>query len=107
MGIKKAAIYTRVSTTEQHPEMQTRELVNYVKLRGWNLYKEYCDQGIWRHRAPSSARCPVGGLSSQEDRHRGGLEVRQIRAVTQATAERLGVAGELSKHRVRVMHWKR
>jgi DNA invertase Pin-like site-specific DNA recombinase len=46
MGIKKAAIYTRVSTLDQHPEMQRQELVQYVKRRGWCLYKEYSDKGV-------------------------------------------------------------
>jgi len=46
MGIKKAAVYTRVSTMDQHPDMQKQELVDYVKRRGWSLYKEYCDKGV-------------------------------------------------------------
>jgi len=46
MGMRKAAIYTRVSTLDQHPEMQQKELVEYVKRRGWSLYKEYSDKGI-------------------------------------------------------------
>jgi DNA invertase Pin-like site-specific DNA recombinase len=46
VGIKKAAIYTRVSTMDQHPEMQKRELVDYVKRRGWSLCKEYSDKGV-------------------------------------------------------------
>jgi DNA invertase Pin-like site-specific DNA recombinase len=46
MKIQKAAIYTRVSTTDQHPEMQEAELVEYVKRRGWSLYKEYSDKGV-------------------------------------------------------------
>ena len=46
MGIKKVAIYTRVSTMDQHPEMQRQELVDYVKRRGWSLYKEYSDKGV-------------------------------------------------------------
>jgi DNA invertase Pin-like site-specific DNA recombinase len=46
MGIKKAAIYTRVSTVDQHPEMQQQELVEYVKRRGWSFYKEYPDKGM-------------------------------------------------------------
>jgi DNA invertase Pin-like site-specific DNA recombinase len=46
MGVKKAAIYTRVSTFDQHPEMQQQELVEYVKRRGWSLYKVYSDKGI-------------------------------------------------------------
>jgi DNA invertase Pin-like site-specific DNA recombinase len=46
MGIKKAAIYSRVSTMDQHPEMQKGELVDYVKRRGWSLCKEYSDKGV-------------------------------------------------------------
>jgi DNA invertase Pin-like site-specific DNA recombinase len=46
MGIKKAAIYTRVSTMDQHPEMQKEELVDYVRRRGWSLHKAYGDKGV-------------------------------------------------------------
>jgi DNA invertase Pin-like site-specific DNA recombinase len=46
MGIRKAAIYTRVSSLDQHPEMQKAELVDYVKRRGWNLCKVYTDKGV-------------------------------------------------------------
>jgi DNA invertase Pin-like site-specific DNA recombinase len=43
---KRAVIYTRVSTLDQHPELQQKELVEYVKRRGWSLYKEYSDKGV-------------------------------------------------------------
>jgi DNA invertase Pin-like site-specific DNA recombinase len=46
MVMKKAAIYSRVSTFDQHPEMQQEELVDYVKRRGWAPFKEYTDKGI-------------------------------------------------------------
>src|SRR5437868_11975438 len=46
MKIKRAGIYTRVITTDQHPEIQQRELVAYVKRRGWTQYRVYCDKGI-------------------------------------------------------------
>lgn len=42
----RAAIYTRVSTNDQNPEMQRDELLEYIRRRGWILYKEYCDKGI-------------------------------------------------------------
>jgi DNA invertase Pin-like site-specific DNA recombinase len=45
-GASKVAIYTRVSTFDQHPEMQDRELTEYVKRRGWSLYKVYSDKGV-------------------------------------------------------------
>jgi DNA invertase Pin-like site-specific DNA recombinase len=46
METKRVALYTRVSTSDQHPEMQERELAEYVKRRGWSLCKGYCDKGI-------------------------------------------------------------
>src|SRR6266849_3854862 len=46
MEKKTAAIYTRVSTADQHPEMQRNELLKYVKRRGWRVCKEYCDKGV-------------------------------------------------------------
>ena len=44
--MKRVAIYTRVSTTDQHPEMQQQELVRYVASRNWTLYKVYSDKGV-------------------------------------------------------------
>jgi DNA invertase Pin-like site-specific DNA recombinase len=41
----QAAIYARVSTTEQTCEMQVRELREYAARRGWNLVNEYVDTG--------------------------------------------------------------
>lgn len=42
----KIAIYTRVSTQDQSVEMQTSDLKRYCDLRGFEIYKEYSDQGI-------------------------------------------------------------
>ena len=33
----KAAIYARVSTTDQNNEIQVRELTEYISRRGWTL----------------------------------------------------------------------
>ncbi len=46
MKAKRAGIYTRVSTSDQHPEMQERELVDYARRRNWNIHKVYCDKGV-------------------------------------------------------------
>jgi len=46
MKAKRVGIYTRVSTTDQHPEMQEQELLEYVKRRNWEVHKIYCDKGI-------------------------------------------------------------
>jgi DNA invertase Pin-like site-specific DNA recombinase len=41
-----AGIYARASTAEQHPEYQTRELIEYVKRRNWRIYRIYTDKGV-------------------------------------------------------------
>jgi putative DNA-invertase from lambdoid prophage Rac len=41
----KAAIYARVSTTDQNCDTQLRELREYAKRRGWDLADEYVDRG--------------------------------------------------------------
>jgi DNA invertase Pin-like site-specific DNA recombinase len=42
----RAALYTRVSTTDQHCENQTRELRAYCQARDWTIIPEYSDQGF-------------------------------------------------------------
>lgn len=42
--VKKVALYTRVSSTDQSPKMQESELVEYVSRGGWSLYKVYSDK---------------------------------------------------------------
>jgi DNA invertase Pin-like site-specific DNA recombinase len=39
-----AAIYARVSTSDQHNEIQIRELTEYIERRGWKLAGVYQDQ---------------------------------------------------------------
>ena len=44
----RVAIYARVSTANngQDPAVQTRELLEYIKRRGWELAGEYVDVGV-------------------------------------------------------------
>jgi site-specific DNA recombinase len=42
----KAAIYARVSTTNQSLGPQLTDLKRYAKARGINVYKVYADKGI-------------------------------------------------------------
>src|ERR1035437_10950814 len=44
MKLKRAAIYTRVSTLDQHPEMQEQR--DYVARRNWTLHQVYTDKGV-------------------------------------------------------------
>ena len=41
----KAAVYARVSTLDQEPENQLRELRRYTEARGWTAV-EYVDRGV-------------------------------------------------------------
>jgi DNA invertase Pin-like site-specific DNA recombinase len=45
-GIRRAAIYARVSTGGQDPALQLRELREYCKARGWEIHEEYVDHGV-------------------------------------------------------------
>lgn len=46
MRTMTAAIYARVSTTDQNCEMQLRELREYCGRRGWTIHEEYVDTGF-------------------------------------------------------------
>lgn len=43
---KRAAIYARVSTTEQCTDMQIAELRELAQRRGWQVACEYVDEGV-------------------------------------------------------------
>ncbi len=40
---KRVAIYARVSTGEQSPELQLRELRDFAERRGFAVHREYVD----------------------------------------------------------------
>jgi len=44
--MKKAAIYVRVSTPDQHPESQLYDLRQLALQRGFEVVQEYTDHGI-------------------------------------------------------------
>jgi DNA invertase Pin-like site-specific DNA recombinase len=46
MTMKRAALYLRVSTVDQHPETQGIELRQFAKLRGYEIVHEYIDHGV-------------------------------------------------------------
>ena len=43
---KRIAIYARVSTTDQSTDSQLLDLRRYTRERGWQIFNEYCDNGI-------------------------------------------------------------
>jgi DNA invertase Pin-like site-specific DNA recombinase len=42
--MKRAAVYTRVSTLDQHPETQLHDLHQMAAQRGYEIVKEYVDR---------------------------------------------------------------
>jgi DNA invertase Pin-like site-specific DNA recombinase len=44
--MKRAALYLRVSTVDQHPETQRLELLRLAEQRGFEIIEEYVDQGV-------------------------------------------------------------
>jgi DNA invertase Pin-like site-specific DNA recombinase len=44
--VKRAALYCRVSTIDQHPETQLGELHNFAVQRGFQIVWEYTDHGF-------------------------------------------------------------
>ena len=41
-----AALYARVSTTDQTCENQLLELRRYCEARGWRVFREFVDTGV-------------------------------------------------------------
>jgi DNA invertase Pin-like site-specific DNA recombinase len=72
----KAAIYARVSTTEQNPEMQLTALREYAGRRGFTVFKEYVDQvtGNLDKRKKSKRRAPAF-TAMMEDAHQRRFDV--------------------------------
>ncbi len=49
--MKRTAVYTRVSTYDQHPETQLADLRQLAAQRGLEIVAEYCDRGVSGTRA--------------------------------------------------------
>jgi len=65
--MKRAALYIRVSTLDQHPETQQHELRQFASQRGFEIVDEYTDHGI----SGTKARRPaLDRLLSDAHRHR-------------------------------------
>jgi site-specific DNA recombinase len=52
----RAAVYTRVSTTDQNSDLQSREIEDYVTRQGWQLTDLYQD-------VASGAKASLPGLN--------------------------------------------
>jgi DNA invertase Pin-like site-specific DNA recombinase len=93
--MKKAAIYARVSTPDQHLETQLYDLRKLAAQRGFEVSREYCDRGI----SGSKTRRP--GLDAMmADGRRGEFSVLLVAAfdrIARSTKNFLEIVDELSE----------
>ena len=92
--MKKAAIYSRVSTSDQHVETQLYQLRELAARRGFEIVHEYTDVGV----SGSRARRP--GLDAMlADAHRGRFSIVLVAAfdrVARSVRHFLTVVDELN-----------
>jgi DNA invertase Pin-like site-specific DNA recombinase len=91
--MKRAALYARVSTPDQHVETQLYDLRKLAAQRGFEIVREYCDRGV----SGSKARRP--GLDAMmADARRGEFSVLLVAAfdrVARSTKNFLEIVDEL------------
>jgi DNA invertase Pin-like site-specific DNA recombinase len=92
--MKKAAIYARVSTPDQHVETQLYDLRKLAGQRGFEVVREYCDRGV----SGSKTRRP--GLDAMmTDARRGEFSVLLVAAfdrIARSTKNFLEIVDELN-----------
>src|SRR5580698_8751793 len=92
--MKKAAIYARVSTPDQHVETQLYDLRKLAAQRGFEITREYCDRGV----SGSKARRPALDAMMNDGR-RGEFSVVLVAAfdrIARSTRNFLEIVDELS-----------
>jgi len=91
--MKKAAIYVRVSTPDQHVETQLYDLRKLAAQRGFEVSREYCDRGV----SGSKAKRPGLDAMMADARH-GEFTVLLVAAfdrVARSTKNFLEIVDEL------------
>jgi DNA invertase Pin-like site-specific DNA recombinase len=92
--MKRAALYIRVSTVDQHPETQLHDLRQFASQRGLQIVEEYTDHGISGARARRPA---LDKLMEDARRHRFDvLLVWSIDRLARSTKHLLQVLDELN-----------
>ncbi len=97
----KAALYVRVSTTDQYPETQGREVRQFVSARGWEVVETYQDIGV------SGARASRPALDMLlKDAWRGRFEavvVWDLSRMARSTLHALEILQKLEQMQVRLI----
>jgi DNA invertase Pin-like site-specific DNA recombinase len=92
--MKRAAVYVRVSTVDQHPETQLNELRTFAAQRGFHVVQEYTDHGF----SGTKARRPaLDKLMEDARRHKfDSLMVWSISRLARNTKHLLQTLDELN-----------
>lgn len=93
--MKRAALYLRVSTVDQHPETQGIELRDFARQRGYEIVEEYIDHGVsgTKSRRPALDRM----LKDAHRRRFDGVLVWSCDRLARSTKHFLQVLDELSE----------
>lgn len=93
--MRRAAIYCRTSTVDQHPETQEIELREFAQQRGFQIVEEYVDHGV----SSTKARRPaLDRLLKDAHRHRfEAVLVWSSDRLARSTKHFLQVLDELSE----------
>jgi DNA invertase Pin-like site-specific DNA recombinase len=90
--MKKAVIYARVSTPDQHMETQLYDLRKLAAQRGFEVTREYCDRGV------SSSKVRRPGLDAMmADAGRGEFSILLVAAfdrIARSTKSVVRVVGD-------------
>lgn len=92
--MKRAAVYVRVSTVDQHPETQLHDLRQFAAQRGFQIVREYTDHGF----SGTKARRPaLDELMEDARRHKFDvLMVWSIDRLARSTKHLLQTLDELN-----------
>ena len=77
--MKRAAIYARVSTPDQHVETQLYDLRKLAAKRGFEVSREYCDRGISGSKARVRGSIPCWPTRGEGNSQVFGRRVRPDR----------------------------
>jgi DNA invertase Pin-like site-specific DNA recombinase len=93
--VKRAALYARVSTLDQHPQTQAIELRQFAQQRGYEIVQEYVDHGV----SGTKVRRPaLDQLLKDAQRHKfDGVLVWSCDRLARSTKHFLQVLDELSE----------
>lgn len=87
----RVALYMRVSTIEQKPDLQIDELRAYAERAELEIVEEYLDVAVVGEEARSpSARCAHGRSARSRLRSSLGVEVRSVRPIDKAPIISIG-----------------